>query len=227
MFSVIIPTMWKKPQITLALLETLIRDSLVAEIIIIDNSCTHAPAYKHEKVKIITQSENIYVNPSWNLGVSLAKFDKIAILNDDIIIPYNLLYVMNEVPLQDYGLIGIDGKSVQYQIDNLNSWQQEENRLKISNTMNYGFGICIFLHRNNYYPIPDNIKIWYGDNYLYVRNVLAGKQNLVLSTLIKTEMSSTSNMQLFNPIKEEDEKNFLNLVKTGNNQILFQRGQNV
>ena len=105
--SAIIPTLWKAKEFTDHLVDVLIEDESVGEIIIIDN----APAdfsYDNEKVVMLRQEENLYVNPSWNLGVEEAAYDKFIILNDDIIIPYNFVFELESVLTSDKGVIGID-----------------------------------------------------------------------------------------------------------------------
>ena len=84
--SVIIPTLQKNKEFLDNLIKTLSIDESVAEIIVIDNSCT-GYSYESEKLRVIVPKENLYVNPSWNLGVKEAKEDIIALLNDDITIP--------------------------------------------------------------------------------------------------------------------------------------------
>ena len=109
--SAIIPTLWRAKEFTDHLVNVLVEDESVGEIIIIDN----APAdffYDNEKVVILRQEENIYVNPSWNLGIEESDYDKFIILNDDIIIPYNFVSQLEKWLTKDKGIIGIDKPSV-------------------------------------------------------------------------------------------------------------------
>jgi len=109
--SAIIPTLWKAKEFTDHLVDVLIEDGSVGEIIIIDN----APAdfsYDNEKVVMLRQEENLYVNPAWNLGVEEADYDKFIILNDDIIIPYNFVFELESMLTPDKGIIGIDERGV-------------------------------------------------------------------------------------------------------------------
>ena len=109
--SAIIPTLWRAKEFTDHLVDVLAEDKSVGEIIIIDN----APAdffYDNEKVVMLKQEENIYVNPSWNLGIEEAAYDKFIILNDDIIIPYNFVSQLEKWLSKDKGIIGIDKPSV-------------------------------------------------------------------------------------------------------------------
>ena len=202
--------MWRSPHITLPLLNQLIIDDDVGEVIIIGNNNLTFELPKSNKINYLQQDTNLYVNPSWNLGVRLAKNKKICLLNDDVLIPNNLFLMMNKLNLEDFGLIGIDGQSISYQIESLDPWQEQNNYLKITEQMNYGYGICMFIHQNNWVTIPDQIKVWFGDNYLFVSNIINNKKNLLLTTSIKTQMSSTSSDPIFNEIKIKDEKNYLN-----------------
>jgi len=211
LFSVIMPTMWRKPHITIFLLQELSSSPFVDEIIIINNSKQTLPI-NHPKYKILNQEENIYVNPAWNLGVAESKNENIILCNDDILIPKNLLKVMMEVNFKEYGLIGISPESIQYNVDSFAQFENEQNYLKNCDIMNYGFGILMFCHKDNYNPIPDQMKVWCGDSYLFYKNQVNGKQNLNLSTKIKTEMSSTSSDPQFDQIKANDQVHFIHCI---------------
>ena len=100
--SVIIPTLWKAKEFTDHLVDVLVDDESVGEIIIIDNAPTDF-CYTDEKVYTLKQSENLYVNPSWNLGVEESDYDKFIILNDDIIIPYNFVSSLEGLLTEDKG----------------------------------------------------------------------------------------------------------------------------
>ena len=109
--SAIIPTLWKAKEFTDHLVDVLIEDESVGEIIIIDNAPTDF-CYTDEKVCTLKQSENLYVNPSWNLGIEESDYDKFIILNDDIIIPYNFVYELESSLTEDRGIVGVDYKAV-------------------------------------------------------------------------------------------------------------------
>ena len=141
--SAIIPTLWKAKEFTDHLVNVLIEDESVGEIIIIDN----APAdfsYDNEKVVTLRQEENIYVNPSWNLGVEESDYDKFIILNDDIIIPYNFVSQLKKWLTTDRGIIGIDAASV-IKVDDFSSknitFLDRKIDLKSITNRDWGFGI--------------------------------------------------------------------------------------
>ena len=205
--SAIIPTLWRAKKFTDHLVNVLVEDESVGEIIIIDN----APAdffYDNEKVVTLRQEENLYVNPSWNLGVEESDYDKFIILNDDIIIPYNFVSKLEKWLTKDKGIIGIDKPSVIKVADCSNeniTFLDREIALKSIVIRDWGFGIVMAGHRNSYYKIPENIRIWYGDDYLTQMNNEQGKVNYVIDYIpIFTKMSATSDLEDFNEIKNID-----------------------
>ena len=205
--SAIIPTLWRAKEFTDHLVNVLVEDKSVGEIIIIDN----APAdffYDNEKVVMLRQEENIYVNPSWNLGVEESDYDKFIILNDDIIIPYNFVSQLEKWLTEDRGIIGIYKPSVIKVVDCSNeniTFLDREIALKSIVMRDWGFGIVMAGHKKSYHKIPENIRIWYGDDYLVQMNNEQGKVNYVIDDVpIFTRMSTTSDAEEFNEIKNVD-----------------------
>ena len=214
--SAIIPTLWRAKKFTDHLVNVLVEDESVGEIIIIDN----APAdffYDNEKVVTLRQEENLYVNPSWNLGVEESDYDKFIILNDDIIIPYNFVSKLEKWLTKDKGIIGIDKPSVIKVVDCSNeniTFLDREIALKSIVIRDWGFGIVMAGHRKSYYKIPENIRIWYGDDYLTQMNNEQGKVNYVIDDIpIFTKMSATSDLEDFNEIKNIDTLMYERFIK--------------
>ncbi len=105
-YSVVIPTLWKSNRIG-KLLFDLIKCEFVDEIILIDNAGKFFENFEAlDKVKLVQVEENMYVNPSWNLGVMVAKNDSIALVNDDINFNPNIFGVITKEILSEYGIIG-------------------------------------------------------------------------------------------------------------------------
>ena len=205
--SAIIPTLWKAKEFLDHLVDVLIEDESVGEIIIIDNA--HADfSYDNEKVFILRQEENLYVNPSWNLGIEESQYDKFIILNDDIIIPYNFIFQLQYLLTEDKGIVGTDRKSIIKEDsfkDESVTFLDRKIALKPLNKRTWGFGIVMAGHKKSYYKIPENIRVWYGDDYLVNMNIDAGKINYVIDDLpIFTKMSTTSDLEEFNEIKDID-----------------------
>ena len=103
--SVVIPTLQKKLEILNNLIKMLDSDNFVTEIIVIDNS-TKGYIYESNKVKVIVPKENLFVNPSWNLGVKESKEDIVALLNDDITIPENFCKNVVSQMNEKMGVVG-------------------------------------------------------------------------------------------------------------------------
>lgn len=211
-FSIIIPTMQKDKDILFKLLDELVECSCIGEIIIIDNSLKGL-SYSSNLIKIITPKENLFVNPAWNLGVKEAKFNYIGILNDDIIFPKNFFeQVYNFISNTECGLIGLDklerSKKNDFNTypDNATlSFEAIEERL-------YYWGSGIFGLKENFYNIPEEMKVWCGDDYLFKMNKDNNKQNYkIVGGKLKHLESLTSRRPEFNLIKENDQKFYMTI----------------
>ena len=170
MFSIVIPTLQKDTMILKMLLDELNQDQTVGEIILIDNSL-QGFEYNSDKLRIIIPNENLFVNPSWNLGVEKAKFDYIGILNDDILLPKNLVSdVFSFLQGKNIGLVGIDKKSIfGYKPQEIKDYPQDSEikYLPIKNDLYIGYwGVAIFGEKSHFSKIPQEMKIWCGDNFL-------------------------------------------------------------
>jgi hypothetical protein len=182
--SIIIPTMWKSYILSSALKEY-INSEFISEVILIDNE----PSSKFEvpisdKIKIYTKNENIYVNPSWNWGVDLSSNNNLIFANDDICIK-NLDSLITKFLDYDDCIIGLDYSKIN---------TTEEINFEISEGhMCKGFGCFFFLNKKNYFKIPDDLKIFYGDVILY--NSIKNRIKFSCSN-ITIKMSTTSNYYL-------------------------------
>ena len=205
--SAIIPTLWRAKDFTDHLVNVLVEDKSVGEIIIIDNAPTDF-FYRSDKVVTFWAEKNLYVNPSWNLGIDESSYDKFIIFNDDIIIPYNFVSQLESFLTEDKGIIGIDAPSVikvpSFDGENI-TFLDRKIELKPITNRDWGFGIVMAGHRKSYYKIPENLRVWYGDDYLTQMNSEEGKVNYVIDDIpIFTRMSATSDLEEFNEIKNVD-----------------------
>lgn len=206
-FSIIIPTLWKSKRIH-KLLDDLIKCDDINEIILIDNSNEYYNHYDSilDKVNLIQPGENIYVNPAWNLGIKLSKNYSIAILNDDINFNTSIFSFLNSYKLDRYGIIGMD--TVNYSIDiETPIIKKEEQR----NIQRFGWGCFIALDKKYWVNIPDNIKIWCGDDFL--RMILKCPISYLTNFKIETDMSTTSEDIIWNKRKMEDMYNYKKLFQ--------------
>ena len=158
-FSVIIPTMWYSDRIhrNLSNLEDC---DMVGEIILIDNNPSLKPTQiDYTKIRYITKDYNIFVNPAWNLGVELSKYDNICISNDDIIFSTDIFsFIIQNI---DEGVFGMStGNYYGEGIDN----PYQINRI---DRRGWGWGCLLFLKKQNYVPIDERLKIACGDDWLF------------------------------------------------------------
>lgn len=201
--------MYKCPDILIQLLSVLNEDLAVSEIIIVENTnISDRELIKSvivDKTKFIPIGKNIFVNPSWNLGVDNTSEEYIAILNDDIIIPDGLFTHISPVNIgANVGVIGACDFTIQE--------SESPSRFKVryiqglaTDDRLWGFGIMMILRKSDYYYIPEDMLIWGGDDFIFHQNKKAGKTNMVLLCPIQTRMSSTSNNPEFDEIKQNDQ----------------------
>ena len=66
----------------------------------------------------------------------------------------------------------------------------------------YAFGTMMFMAHGSYTPIPDNLLVWRGDDYLFRRQV--ARNYMMLGIDVATHMSTTSSDPAFDSIKDAD-----------------------
>jgi hypothetical protein len=209
-YSIVIPTLWKSNRIH-KLLRDLIGCEFVDEIILIDNAGKFFEYYEAlDKVKLVQVEENIYVNPAWNLGIKIAKNDLVALINDDINFDTNLFGVIDENVLNEFGIVGMGEGNYKDEIDENNGpyldvWQPGVN--------DWGWGCMILLNKKNWIDIPDDIKIWYGDNI--IKDINPSLKACLRNFKVETEMSTTSDEKEWDERKKEDYNNFINYLRNG------------
>lgn len=212
MFSIICPTMWRgeglKPLIEFA--ET---SPYIGEVLVINNASDVTPAWfepkAYRKIRTYDPGCNIYVNPSWNLGVILAVSDKICLMNDDIEFDFSVFEFMNDKLGADVGPAGpifpislIDGP-VRLETDSDLRWKH---LIDLPGSTALGWGTLIFLNRKNWFPIPEQLKIFCGDSWIQDQSWAHGKAPRTLHNFnIKGKLGTTSERPEFNSIKMADE----------------------
>jgi len=202
MYSVVALTMWKCERFKETLAE-LDKHPLVGEIILIDNSEMDVDSLKLKKLNHIKEEKNTYINPAWNKGVSLAKYDKLLVLNDDLWFDWDILHTLEPHITEDIAMIGMAEEN----FDN----PADEFGLEPITHRNGGFACAFFIHKKSWLNIPFEMKLWGGDDWLFVKNRNGGKQNYKITGFkLFGEVSGTlENADLtptLNPIKQNDLK---------------------
>jgi len=197
-FSVIIPTLYK-PTYLMGSLKSLCQIDSVDEIIVIENENCPFEKFYHEKTIYVKVYKNIYCNPAWNMGARMAKNDYICLLSDDILFDFNLVFSMiKDTDIMDH--IGILGLSANCYNDIPNN---DKIQIVPSFTRGFGFGSCMFMKKSNYIHIPEDLKILWGDEWLYRRQ--KNKPNYEISNLSTNKaVSVSSGDPAFSKILQED-----------------------
>lgn len=144
LFSVVIPTLQRSDDLH-AVVELCAAHPLVAEVLVINN----APApltFGSGKVRVLDQSENIFVNPAWNLGAREATGEYLAIINDDILFdPAALTHAHRALRR---GLFGVIGPAQ----DGFNTPAHGRRRIRIAPFFSFkgSFGTFMCLRREDY-----------------------------------------------------------------------------
>jgi hypothetical protein len=191
--SIVIPTMWKSNKLEI-LLNNLNKCDVIGEILIIDNDyeSKNIDTNQYNKVIYVKMDQNIYVNPSWNLGVSKSNFEIVALLNDDIVFDVNFF---NQLSVADETIIGVAEQSYKDPSDTNFRLEETDNR-------NWGFGCMIIFNKKYYVQIPEELKIWCGDDYLFRK---FKNKSIIKGVYFDTTMSVTSDLPIFNEVKSNDE----------------------
>jgi hypothetical protein len=187
----------------------------INEIILIDNNhnLVNQKKIKDKKVKIISKKENLFVNPSWNIGCELSNNDNIIFINDDVFIS-DINKLIKVIDNSNFDLVGLDLK---------NSNKHEEiviTEIDKKTKRPYGFGCCFFIKKEKFKTIPNEIKIWYGDDIQYY-SIL--NKAMVSIPKIQFEMSKTVNSieNLFSIVNDNDQPRYLEFCKENKIEIII------
>tara|TARA_B100001093_G_C26674875_1_gene947812 strand:+ start:417 stop:1058 length:642 start_codon:yes stop_codon:yes gene_type:complete len=209
-YSVIIPTMWRSHYIH-KILPLLLEQKEVEEIIIINNL---KEEYKGQyegfsKIKFITPDNNLYVNPSWNLGVKKATQENIILCSDDIFFdPKIYFYLLEQIDITDVGFIGMSR-------ENFDIKSPSSPSLISYQPSTWGWGTLIAFNKLNWVPIPEVLKVWCGDSFMIEVN--KAPTHTLQGIPVETQMSTTVDRKEFSQVKENDLKNWINVLNTFRN----------
>ncbi len=163
--------------------ETAANNVLITGVIILDNSehglfskwsrVTGIRIHEHPKVRVIENSVNKYVNPSWNQGMSHSVGDDTIIMNDDVyingevieqvsrVMKYNVLCSVNTVPAHN-----TKEYIKRYNAHGFGTLNTSET-FPQSNNNKCGWFFCV---RNDIWrDIPEDLKYFYGDDLIFDR----------------------------------------------------------
>ncbi len=245
--TAIIPTLLKDENLLNELICSLSSDNTVQEIIIINNNADKQFNYENPKVKIISKGQNLFVNPSWNLGVKEAKCEYIALVNDDIKIPDNLCSAVLNLFDDNTGIVGADTKNV---INTRNENNEviidvSDKNIELSDNITLNpitfrpadFGIFMVFKKENYKPIPEELKIYFGDDWIIHWAQKMKKTNYVFSNQTIYHLGSLSSSHFSDWAKKESKiykkyiyppyKKIFSTYETWTHKGLFILGMNI
>lgn len=194
--TVIIPTLQRSDRLDAAV-QSFIRDPLVAEIIVINNAPTPL-AWDSPAVRVLQQETNIFVNPAWNLGAREARSEFLLFANDDAIMdPRALAHAVQRLR-RGAGIVfacsHCYGRRWPGPITLTPAFDRDHHP---------HMGVWFAMARDAYTPIPEDVKIWYGDDWLFYRQ--HGRKNYAMhGARFITDMSSTVKEFHGSPVIERD-----------------------
>lgn len=206
-FSVVIPTMWRTECLT-KLLNRIIPHPLVDQILLIDNDTENRfdLDIDSNKLEILVQDENIGVNPAWNLGVSLSRNNKILIVNDDVEFDVRLFDKAYDFVTPENGTIGLcpgvsefNQPPITDRSIDIIPWDRQHT---------FGFGCLFFVHKETWKPIPQGLKIYYGDNFIFDRMLHLNKTNYIITNMDFSTVwaTTTSDLKLTEGVLDKERK---------------------
>lgn len=190
-FSVIIPTLQRSEELR-PLVEQCAAHPRVLEVLVINNAPTPL-TWTSPKVRVLQQEENIFVNPAWNLGAREARGRFLAIVNDDVRFEDEVFD--HAAKVLGRGLFGIIGPA--------RSCAGDGGTRSIGHRpapdLNPLYGVFMAMRRADYTPIPEDMPIWGGDDWLFFSAHMPPAA--FVHTSFITEMSVTSGSAEFTGIR--------------------------
>lgn len=184
-FSVVILTMWRYAPF-LDFLKDLVKLEIVDQIILIDNDPTRKPQdaiLLNQKINYFTFNKNIYVNPAWNLGVRLSNNKKICILSDDVIFDFKTFYKVNDILNNDSGVLGMCPGLAEFNQPSFTNGNIDI--IPWSGQHTFGFGCLMFVYKDWWIDIPEELLVFCGDNWIFDTCMNRGKQNYLITNMFQ------------------------------------------
>lgn len=204
-FSVIIPTLQRARELP-DLVALCAAHPAVREVLVINNHPSPL-VFEQENVRVLQQERNIFVNPAWNLGAREAVADHLAIINDDVLFDPVVLDIAAEFVVKPrHGILALEGTF-------LNRERATRPRLRIagSNLIGNSFGMFMCLRKENYVPIPEELKVWGGNDWLFFHQPWPNWA--LMGPLVRSEVSVTSSAGEFQRMLEAEGTRAKELVR--------------
>lgn len=205
MISVVIPTMWKHEPFC-DFLSQVCENSHVQDVVIIDNAHEHRPthvALAHDKITWINLGQNLFVNPSWNMGVYHSKAPIICLQNDDIQFDCTVYEKVSHFMQPHMGLVSLSSQPAQSDQIEFRYWQGESQ---------FGCGQLMFFNRHSFCHIDPELQVYCGDNWLFDHMWHVTRHNYMIHNLTyHTPYAQTS--RLFRHKLESEQAAYVQICK--------------
>ena len=186
-FSVIIPTLQRSPDLA-RVVALCAGHPMVGEVLVVNNA-SEPLDFGDAKVRVLQQERNIFVNPAWNLGAREARMPWLAIINDDVLFADEALDEAARILRRGwFAMVGPDPSCFDEQAD---SARRVSHRPASNIRLTFGTFMC--LRRSDYIPIPDDLLIWGGDDWLF------WQQRRPNALLVRTRFSTVGSVTSASP----------------------------
>lgn len=200
------------------------------DVLLIDNgaeqSVKNVLNFYHSRpnIHIISNPENVFVNPAWNQAMEFFlafDYDRLVIINSDLIMHPNWHEVLKnrlvEFP-NEITLPIITDNILQY------ATCEYQSGMEVSSGTP---GVFISLNRKHVeivFPISAEIKIWFGDNWLYDSLRGLGFKTVIAPNLFAQHYhngsQSVSKLNGISEMIEQDKINWTNIVQNKMMQLI-------
>lgn len=201
--DIVIPTMWLADNIV-DNIKSYCLSPYVKKVVVIDNNKSLRPnldILNDPKIDIVSYGRNIFVNPAWNEGYLRTDSDVLCLLNDDVTVDIEVFEKISSLENLDYDIIGVnlrsgkDNDTIGTLPNSIAIKKLNYDRTKPIGGQAWAFGICMFVKRSSYKPVPSLYQVWFGDDYLVQNsnNVYTMQTGLITGVISKTIATSKPN----------------------------------
>jgi hypothetical protein len=182
--TVIIPTIHKSDRdIFMTTLNNLTKCKVVKRVIIINSGYFMPPVIGH-KIFNLYDGKDYFVNPAWNIGMNHCESEYFLLLNDDVLCHENVLKECIRLSKM-YDVIFMETRRPSKTGDD-KEMETENKIIKYITCKNLFMtllsGCFIFGKRSIWKPIPEQLKVFFGDNWILDNN--RDKAAKIISTYV-------------------------------------------
>jgi hypothetical protein len=138
---------------------------LISTILLYDNDKERRPnLFYCDKIRHIQNGTNRGVNPIWNEGVKCSPTELVCILNDDVIFDLRLFRKVLEFK-DHWTIMGLCAGDPIHNQTPLTTG--EINIVRSHGESTFGFGQLMMVKKSSWLPIPDDLLLYYGDQWAF------------------------------------------------------------